>query len=137
MSNLISTFSIYCIINNVNNKVYIGQTSSRVSRRIKQHIYDAFVRKYDRPICSDMRELGLEKFSYGILDAGIQSKIIDEVEICYIKKYNCIDPNGYNINKGGGNILTYNSIPNYSINTDNHTSKQTMLFEKLHTVATK
>lgn len=86
---------IYIIKNDINDKVYIGQSLS-AEQRFKSHckgnydnsIIDAAIQKY-----------GKEHFYYEILESQIEN--YNEREAYWIKQYNSIIPNGYNILEGG------------------------------------
>ena len=59
---------IYKITNKVNNKTYIGRTKD-YNRRVKDHKNIAFNhsiknQKYNRPLYVDIREYGLDSFTY-------------------------------------------------------------------------
>lgn len=86
---------IYIIKNNINNKVYIGQ-SLDVKKRFDSHckknrdnsLIDAAIQKY-----------GKEHFYYEILETQITN--YNEREKYWINYYNSLTPNGYNILDGG------------------------------------
>lgn len=94
---------IYIIKNSINNKVYIGQ-SKDAAKRWLSHIYDARyegkVDNYKQEIHKAMYEYGFDKFHYEILEYQIQN--YDERERYWIKYYNSVVPNGYNVAPGGG-----------------------------------
>ena len=95
--------SIYIIINNTNNKVYIGQTRNKVSYRFKTHIYYAKKGK-DYVIGKAMRKYGIENFYYEIIEK-CPSKDLNKREIYWIAQYNSTNPKfGYNVSKGGNKI---------------------------------
>ena len=96
-----------------NGKYYIGQSNNLIKRRqdylhwqtrsISQTIvYRAFL-KYGFNI--DMFEIIIEN------DTLTQDDL-NNLEIKYIKQYNSIFPNGYNIQKGGNNKSGYRQIKN-------------------------
>ena len=87
---------IYIIKNDINNKVYIGQ-SLNAGERFKSHckpsnkdnsIIDAAIYKY-----------GKEHFWVEILESQIEN--YNDKEKYWIQHYNSITPNGYNILEGG------------------------------------
>lgn len=56
---------IYKIYNDVNNKVYVGQTNGTIEERFKQHLKK--VNSVDRktyPLYNAMRKYGIEHFFY-------------------------------------------------------------------------
>lgn len=91
MSDFVPKFQVYIISNDVNSKVYIGQTTNLLRERFNQH--------YNNPeshVGAAMREIGKEHFSISILDDTATN--LDELlekEKYYINKYNSIQT-GYN-----------------------------------------
>lgn len=107
---------IYKIYNDVNDKVYIGQTKRTVEERWKGHIYDTKNNNDNMVIHKAMNKYGLDKFKYVEIEK-IQCETLDELsnnlndkEKYYISYYNCVRPYGYNISIGG-NVLVFNKIP--------------------------
>lgn len=93
---------IYIIKNTINSKVYIGQ-SKDAAKRWLSHIYNS---RYEvktgnirQLIHKAMGEYGIDKFHYEILEYQVENH--DEREQYWIKFYNSIHPNGYNIAPGG------------------------------------
>ena len=92
---------IYIIKNDINNKVYIGQ-SLDAEQRFKSHckgnydnsLIDAAIQKYDK-----------SHFYYEILEKQILN--YNEREKYWISYYNSITPNGYNILQGGNTPPVY------------------------------
>lgn len=99
---------IYKIYNDINGKVYIGQTIQTVKERFLDHLSCAKNKKYDTYIYRAMRKYGLENFNIIEL-LKIQNESIDqlhielnEVEKLYIKMYQSVDSEyGYNTDDGG------------------------------------
>lgn len=95
---------IYCYTNLINNKKYIGQTNN-LKRRIKQHRVDSYHnyddKRYNQIIHQAIRKYGIENFQIEVLEDNISDEQIDEKEQYYIKKYNTMAPNGYNMTEGG------------------------------------
>lgn len=93
---------IYIIKNSINNKVYIGQSSNSAKRWLS-HIYDARYEhktgKKGQVIHRAMNKYGMDKFHYEILEYQIEN--YNEREQYWIKQYNSIAPNGYNVSYGG------------------------------------
>lgn len=94
---------IYKIQNKINNKIYIGQTTSSLQERIKMYIDEYKYSKRNRVIINAMRKYGFENFEFSILEDDITSKkILDEKERYYIKFYKSLSSqNGYNVALGG------------------------------------
>lgn len=111
---------IYLIRNNINNKVYIGQTKRSLETRWAQHLQDSD--KLDYALYKAMRKYGKDNFSIEIIEK-CPFNILNDKEIYYIEKYNSYinnkNSNGYNMTKGGQNIIEYLRTPVYYINLDN------------------
>lgn len=98
---------IYIIKNDINNKVYIGQ-SINIHKRIQEHFWKSECSKdvsYNSALHLAIRKYGKEHFYYEILEECDVS-LLDEREREYIKQYNSISPNGYNILSGGQQYRT-------------------------------
>lgn len=87
---------IYIITNDINNKAYIGQ-SIDADKRFKEHCkcYTDYVSLINRAI----NKHGKEHFTYKILEKQISN--YNEREKYWIKYYNTMVPNGYNLTDGG------------------------------------
>lgn len=95
---------IYKITNLITKQSYIGQ-SNNIERRWKEHCRPSKVNK--SLISNAISSFGKENFSFQILQ---ECKIeeLDFYEEFYIKKYNTITPNGYNIESSiNGNSRNY------------------------------
>jgi group I intron endonuclease len=93
---------IYIVENKVNNKKYIGQTKcDDIQKRWKQH---KKIDKYSIGNCllNAYNKYGIDNFIFKILCICFDSDT-DFYEIEYIKKYNTLYPNGYNLQQGGNN----------------------------------
>lgn len=98
---------IYIIKNDINNKVYIGQ-SININKRIQEHFWKSTCIKdvsYNSALHSAIRKYGKEHFYYEVLEE-CEPNLLDERERVYIKQYNSISPNGYNILSGGQQYRT-------------------------------
>ena len=89
---------IYIITNDINDKVYIGQ-SVNANNRFLQHKSEAILQSNNMLIHKAMRKYGIEHFSCTILEEQIDN--YDERECYWIEKYQSVQPNGYNICIGG------------------------------------
>ena len=101
---------IYTITNKINHKVYVGQSENCYDRWI-QHKTDSKYKK--SPLYNDIRKYGIENFYFKIIEK-MPAYLLNAREKEYIKKYNSLYPNGYNMQKGGD----YYSI-DYYINNNN------------------
>lgn len=90
---------IYIIKNNINNKVYIGQTINSLSYRFNQHARVPLKKCSKDSIDYAIQTLGKEHFSIELLEQCYSSKL-DEREIYWINFYNSFY-NGYNLTLGG------------------------------------
>lgn len=93
---------IYKITNNVNGKVYIGQTITSLQKRWREHCCESS--KCSR-LKAAIRKYGKDTFTKEILWSGSGdrekvSRCLDALEIAYIKYYDSTNK-GYNISEGG------------------------------------
>ena len=98
---------IYCFTNLVNDKKYIGQSIRNDNSRYQNH-KSAYLREtasdFDSPLHRAFRKYGFENFAYEIIIKDIDNiDLLNELEIYFIKKYNSLIPNGYNVEPGGKN----------------------------------
>ena len=107
------TGSIYKIVNDVNNKVYVGKTLNTVQHRFLEHCHDSTKRtKEHRPLYTAMRKYGVEHFHIELIEICPIEDLSDRE--CYwihqLDSYN----NGYNATLGGdGTVkLNYQAIIN-------------------------
>jgi group I intron endonuclease len=91
---------IYKITNIKNNKCYIGETIQNLAKRWKDH-KSAIKRDGGcKALKSAIKKYGLDNFKFEVIIICFdEDRLIYEKE--YIKKYNSMVPNGYNILAGG------------------------------------
>ena len=90
---------IYKIINDINNKVYIGQTTTTIEERFKEHLYEVDKgRHLDWPLYAAMKKYGVQHFKPEIIE---ETSELDERERFWIEVYRSFK-NGYNATIGGG-----------------------------------
>lgn len=97
---------IYCYTNKINGKKYIGQTINPESRYAahKSSYKNSNDQEYNSLLHQAFRKYGFDNFKYEILIKDIDDiDLLNELEIYYIKKFNCKVPNGYNVEDGGRN----------------------------------
>lgn len=94
---------IYKITNNINNKVYIGQTKQKLSTRIYGHM--SFVKADNkRHLYQAIRKYGKDQFSVSIVEE-CDNQLLSDREKYYISLYNATDPeHGYNMTAGGESL---------------------------------
>ena len=93
---------IYKITNNVNGKVYIGQTTCSVSERWKHHVYNANSNNSQFQLYQAMRKHGIESFQVETLEETTNQSL-DERECYWIKVFNSYKQ-GYNMTEGGSGV---------------------------------
>lgn len=104
---------IYKIVNDLNDKIYIGKTIKTAHVRYQGHLSQL---NDGSAIHNAMKKYGIEHFHYEILEDNIlDKKELSEREKYWIKKLNTIRPNGYNIASGGegGNGTHANNLKNW------------------------
>lgn len=91
--------AIYKITNNINSKVYIGQSNNPDARWRKHKAETSNRVDVGKSAIHDaMRRYGIENFQLTVIG---WFEDYNEKEIYYIKEYNSLVPNGYNIQEGG------------------------------------
>ena len=123
---------IYKIVNDVNDKIYIGQTRTTIKTRFNQHKSDAKRGNADNSLLHNaMIKYGIDHFyveeiiKYENKDKQILIDILNDKECFYISFFNSIRPKGYNISKGGGgnsNPEIYVGVDVYDLNCNYITS---------------
>jgi group I intron endonuclease len=93
---------IYLITNNLNGKCYVGQTRRNVEARWKQHKWSVNLTSDIGVLQRALRCHGVEKFSFEII-CEVPNEDLDSREIQEIAERDTLVPNGYNLQKGGGN----------------------------------
>jgi predicted GIY-YIG superfamily endonuclease len=87
---------IYKIMNNLNGKIYIGQTVRPLPKRVTHHICE---NKF--PIAKALKKYGLDNFTITIIDYADTKEVLDQKEKYWITYCDCKSPNGYNLTDGG------------------------------------
>lgn len=100
---------IYKFTNKINGKVYVGQTIHEKAR-YKNHLSNKR-ENIKSLIDKAISKYGIENFDYEILYrcTGEREEVIKKLnikEIEYIEKYDCLVPNGYNLQTGGNMRFT-------------------------------
>ena len=114
---------IYKIINDINNKVYIGKTTETIQKRWKEHLNDYNKSRYEkRPLYNAMNKYGIEHFHIEEIEYVENIEKLEERETYWIAYYDSYH-SGYNATIGGDGkkYLDYSLIyetwlKGYSIN---------------------
>ena len=108
---------IYKITNEINDKVYIGQTTQTLNERKHNYKNELYRTGNLRPIIAAMKKYGFEKFHFEILEDNITSReILDEREIYYINYFHSLThENGYNLENGGNSVGKHSEETKYKI----------------------
>lgn len=98
---------IYKVTNNINGKVYIGQTTRSLRSRWKQHCYAAEDghKGSHLSLQKDIAKYGPGNFSVKQIDVACSHKELDEKEKYWIKYYDSRQPRGYNYYSGGNGYV--------------------------------
>lgn len=95
---------IYIIKNDINTKIYIGQ-SKNVEERFKGHCKSSSSQHHNSLIDRAINKYGKEHFWFEILEKDVED--YDEREKYWIKYYNSKHPIGYNLADGGESPPVY------------------------------
>jgi len=91
---------IYCALNTVNNKRYIGQTIRDLNKRKKEHNSQANNgSKFAFHLA--INKYGTDAFEWSTIDVAENQEELDEKELYWIDFYDCYKTGGYNMSVGG------------------------------------
>jgi len=97
---------IYLITNMINKKQYVGQTlRDDIKTRWRQHTWRCNINS-GTCISNAFKKYGVETFKFQIICICFD-EACNQLEIDYIKKFNTLAPNGYNLESGGNNHKTH------------------------------
>ena len=102
---------IYLITNKINNKKYVGKTTTTIEKRWLEHIADSKKEKCEiRPLYRALRKYGIDNFFIKEIEK-CDIKNLSKREQYWIQYYNTYE-NGYNATLGGDGkiLLDYNEI---------------------------
>jgi group I intron endonuclease len=88
---------IYKITNKLNGKIYVGQTIRSLQERWRCHQCSEACTHLHRAI----KKYGVENFIVEQIDVATNREELNLKEQYWIEHYNCISPNGYNLQNGG------------------------------------
>lgn len=89
---------IYKATNKKNGKIYIGQTVRSLNERMAEHARHSLT-AFDKAL----QKYGIENFTIEQIDSASSIEELNLKEMQWIKHFDCIAPNGYNMCEGGGN----------------------------------
>ena len=96
--------SIYIIKNNINDKVYIGQTTLNAEERFKQHLKDSSC--CNTHLYKAMRKYGKEHFYCELIEDNLSYEQLLLRERYWIQYFDSVNT-GYNLTWGGEGHLKY------------------------------
>lgn len=100
---------IYCIINLINNKKYVGKTTQTIEKRFTEHCQDSKRKRCEkRPLYNAFNKYGIENFKIQQLEFVEDDNRLSEREIFWIKELNTYGSGGYNASQGGDGTIIYN-----------------------------
>jgi group I intron endonuclease len=100
---------IYKIINEINNKIYIGCTVTSLEKRYYEHLYRCFKTDSKSKLYNSIKKYGKENFTIELIEECEISNIY-KIERKYIKQYDSFK-NGLNSTLGGEGCLGYVHSP--------------------------
>jgi len=91
---------IYKATNKITGKIYVGQTTQPLEKRIKDHVKES-KSNIKRPFLLSIKKYGIDNFIFETIDSSSNLDELNDKEIYWIDIYNSVTPNGYNITGGG------------------------------------
>ena len=92
---------IYKIVNDINNKIYIGKTTETITKRWKEHCSDYNKERCEkRPLYNAIKKYGIEHFSIVEIEKVENITDLEDRERYWIEFYGSFK-NGYNATIGG------------------------------------
>ncbi|MBR0261010.1 MAG: GIY-YIG nuclease family protein [Selenomonadaceae bacterium] len=93
-------FTVYVLWCNKIDMHYVGVTSRKVTRRIRQH------RRGKQFVDREIQRIGWENFDWWVVEENVPSNRITEREQRWIAFFDCVYPKGYNKTCGGISKIT-------------------------------
>jgi len=93
-------FCIYKIINIINGKIYVGQTTQSLEERVRKHFSDSKNKIDNNKFHNAIRKYGNDNFKFEIIEIVDNKELLNERE-CYWINYLDTVKNGYNTLIGG------------------------------------
>ena len=100
---------IYKVTNLINGKVYIGQTTTSLEQRKREHEYRAHSEKRQTYFYNALNLYGSKNFKWEIIEKNIEFNELNDREKYWIFQYKSnLKDFGYNMTKGGDNADNLN-----------------------------
>lgn len=117
---------IYKITNNINGKVYIGQTIQDVRKRWRRHCAPTSRKSL---IGTALFKYKKENFTFEVIDeTPTDVNELNNLEKYYIRQFNTTSPNGYNLTEGGLNYVITDELRE-KLSKNWHTEKRVKVLE--------
>ena len=108
---------IYKVTNKLDDKIYIGQTIKSIEIRFRQHLHSMRCPLLSKAI----KKHGKENFKVELIDTAMSIDELNDKEIHWISFYNCLAPNGYNLESGGRNKIVHDDTKKLMSEIKNNT----------------
>ena len=118
--------SIYIVRSTKTPKVYIGQTVQPMAQRRSQHK----CKLSETPFSRAIQKYGFDTFTFEEIYVAFSQEELDKREIELIKEYNCMIPNGYNIQSGGKDNYDYSKLHRVKSNSFTKTKEEKVEMSK-------
>ena len=110
---------VYIVVNQINGKFYVGQTSKTLDKRWAYHLKSARLGS-SAPIHSAIRKYGEQNFSVYRISDAVSPEQLDALEKYFIEKYQSLVPHGYNRSLGGLGFHARHSVAARQKMRDSH-----------------
>lgn len=90
---------IYKIVNKLNGKVYVGQTTESAKTRWSRHLEKS--RQQNSALYAAIRKYGPDAFTLETVGYGWDKASLDDSEIYFVDHFQSMSPDGYNLLPGG------------------------------------
>lgn len=125
-------YIIYKITNKINNKIYIGFTHKTAKGRFNQHCYISKNpnNKSFSILHKAIKKYGRQNFLYNTVYMSNNKDEVLSKEDTFIKYYNSLLPNGYNIIKGGSMPPSWSGKKHKNITKQKISDALTLFYSK-------
>ena len=99
---------IYKVTNNINNKIYVGQTINTLEYRRNQHERSInYKNTRNNAFSRALKKYGINNFTWEVIDNADNLDQLNQKEEYWISKLNCLIDSGlgYNIKRGGKKVI--------------------------------